>query len=140
MGKIKALFTGLASNPIYAIGVIMAGALLIFGLYLGSPWYVGGATTAIGQAFDQTVPRVILAGLYIVPTFSVILGTKYKGFRRFGMFGTALMYLFASVLRITTIGFTPFIWVFLLACALASGVVYLYVSLKTEGEEPDGLL
>lgn len=115
----------------YTIGAILAVGLFLFGLYFIGPWYVGGPTTAIGAVFDNAISRLVLGIAYLVPSSMVLWGTK-KGysFRRWGTFGVALCYLFITILRLLTFGFVPAIWIFMLACSLVAGMVYLYVSVN----------
>ena len=94
----------------------------------------------MGAVFDTPIARAVVATLYILPSSAVLVGIKKKSWRRWGAFGVFIMYLFAALLRVVTQGFTPFIWVFILACGLISGIVYLYVSLKEESGGEDGLL
>lgn len=139
MGKIKLLLTALANNPMYAIGVILAIVLLCFGLYLGSPWYIGGPATSLGSIFDAQVSRLIIATCYIIPSVGVLLGIKDIKARRVSTFFMFIAYLFATFFRILN-GLDPTYWLFVLACALISGIVYLYVSLRDEKRvSSDGL-
>ena len=145
MGKTKTLLTALAHNPVYTIGVVVSVALLLFGLYTLGPWYVTVPTGSIGQVFDTQLARSIVSILYIVPATGVIVGAWRPAWRRWATFGAFLSYLFLTGLRLTTIGVVPFLWVFILACALTMGVVYLWVSMKSDetgnGQvDNDGLL
>lgn len=140
MGKIKTLLTALAGNPIYSIGVVLATALLIFGVYSVGPWYTGGTTTALGAVFDTQNVRSIVSMFYIVPSAGVLWGIKHRRHRAWSTFGTSLSYFFLATLRLVTIGPVPMIWLFILGCGLVMGIVYLYVSLKDEGKSEHGLL
>lgn len=137
MGKTKTILTALASNPVYTIGVVASVALLLFGLYTIGPWYVTVPTGTIGQVFDTQIARIIVSLLYIIPSLGVIIGITKKSWRRWATFGAFLAYLFLSVLRLTAIGFVPFIWVFILADAIIMGVVYLWVSIKEDDDRDE---
>lgn len=117
-------------DPVYAIGVILAVGLVIFALYFVGPWYPGGPTAAIGSAFDTQLARGVVGVAYLIPSVGFLVGfTRHHDFlQRWGMFGTALGYAFVALLRFITIGPFPFVWLFMVLCALVAGVVYLYIS------------
>src|SRR6478609_7903628 len=135
MGKTKTLLTWLRENPVYTIGVILSVALLLFGLYTIGPWYVTTPTGTIGLIFDTQVARSIVSLFYIVPSLGFLIAVKKTEWRRWTSFGAFLSYLFLTVLRLTTIGIIPFVWVFILADAFIMGVIYLWVSIRDEVPE-----
>ena len=49
-----------------------------------------------------------------------------------GTFGAATACIFIAVLRVVTIGFIPFVWLFPLVMGLVAAVCYLVVSLGDE--------
>lgn len=129
----RTAFRSIRRDPVYTIGVILAVGLLIFALYFIGPWYVGGPATSIGAVFDSGLSRFVLGVLYLIPSVAVLVGTtKGLKWRMFGTFGVALAFLFITILRLLTFGFTPVIWIFMLICALISAMVYLYVSVNGE--------
>jgi len=120
-------------DPIYLIAVIIAVGLLIFGIYVIGPWYVGGGATAVGSVFDTEISRFILGLGYITPPVMTFIGAKKRGrWATMGIFGSSAACIFIAVLRIVTIGWIPFVWLFPLVMGLVAGVCYLVVSLGDE--------
>ena len=115
-------------NPHLVIECVLALALIIFGLYVASPWYVVTASNALGAIADTQISRSILGGLYLVPALMTLIGFKRKHLRKWGAFGMFCAYLFAVLLRLLTVGFFPFIWLFMFALSLIAGTLYIYES------------
>ena len=117
----------------YTIGVILAVVMLVFAIYFGGPWYVGGPSTAIGSAFDADIARALLSILYMIPCVATFVGTVKDGkYRRIGSFGVAACFAFVTLLRLLTFGLTPVIWIFTFACGIIAGIVYIHESINEE--------
>lgn len=112
-------------RPELVIEIILAVVLIIFAIYLGSPWYVAGPTTVIGNSIEADAVRVMTAVIYLVPGITTLAFFKNDRVRMYGIFGLFLAYLFTTILRILSIGFTPLMWIFTLALALIAATVYI---------------
>lgn len=119
--------------PWHTLLVLMSLLMLVFGLYLVSPWYplvppTGAAMFA--EVFTAARERMFLGAFYIgIPT--VTLGGIIAGSNRItrsGAFGLFLIYLFAALLRVTTIGFTPVYWLFILGCGFTAGLARIQLN------------
>ena len=119
-------------RPEIVIEVCLAIILIIFAVYLGGPWYVGGPTTAIGSAIEAGTVRILTAAIYIVPGAVTLFGVKNDKVRVYGAFGLFLAYLFSTILRVLTVGFTPLLWLFTLGLALVCGVCYIVEARRRE--------
>ena len=125
MSRLTRMLRYIEFRPEIVIEVTLAIILLIFAIYLGGPWYVGGPTTAIGSAIEADTVRLLTAAIYIVPGAATLLGLKSDRIRVYGTFGLFLAYLFSTILRVLTVGFTPLLWLFTLGLALVCGVCYI---------------
>lgn len=110
-------------HPWQTLLIVMSVAMLIFGLYLISPWYPVApaiSSAVFAQVFAATYERAFLGAFYIgVPLFTLgsILASNNK-LTRAGALGLWMIYLFAALLRLITVGWTPLNWLFILACGL----------------------
>lgn len=108
------------------IEIILAAVLVIFAIYLGGPWYFAGPTTVIGQSIEADAVRALTAVLYIIPgVLTLATINRSRRVRMYGVFGLFLAYMFTTILRVLTVGFTPLMWIFTLALALVAGVCYI---------------
>ena len=134
MSRLTKMLRFIGGRPELIIEIILAVVLLVFALYLGGPWYVGGPTTAIGNAIEADTVRVLTAIIYIIPS-SLTLGGVFKQndkLRTYATFGLFMAYLFSVILRILTVGFTPLLWLYPFGLALVAAVVYIVESRRIE--------
>lgn len=132
MRRIRDVLQWTVENPAFAILAVLSFALLIFGVYLGSPYYVSGPQAAASQLFHDQIDQLVLAAVYVTPPLMTLYGVFAKK-RKWIVKGAKwlfVVYLFATLLRITAIGFTPLLWVFLLACGLTAGICSLSLEFK----------
>ncbi len=106
---------------------------MLFGLYLISPFYVAVPGSAIAGAFANYEVQRITIGIifYVLPSLPIILGFFNEFFRTNKWYAFANNYmfvglLFLTLLRLLTVGFVPFTWIFSLGLGLVSGVCSLY--------------
>jgi hypothetical protein len=125
----------LKNDPVYVIGVILSVVLLLFAVYFIGPWYPVEGGGAIAAAAGAQTTRAVLGIFYTVAGGLTLLGISHHRLRAYGTFGMFLAYLFVGMLRLFAIGVFPVVWLFPLALALVSGVIYLYSSLHEEDEE-----
>lgn len=132
MSRLSNLPRYIGGKPELIIEVILASVLLIFALYVGGPWYVGGPTTAIGTAIEREVVRFFTAVVYAVPALVTFFGIKSPKMRGWGVFGMFLAYLFSTILRLLTFGPFPMIWLFIFGLCLISAVLYIVESRRDD--------
>lgn len=129
--------TGIAARPIQAIEVVVALTLLVFGLYIMSPFYVITTTAAIAESFGQEQALRSAVGFifYIIPSSPTVLSLFFPRFdtpkwhakANLGMF---IGVMFLTLLRLLTVGLFPFTWLFSLGLGLVAAVCYLYWKAK----------
>lgn len=137
MNRAISVFTNAASRPMEAIETIIALTLFIFGCYLISPLHdssAGGASSAL--ASNEYVLLAAGVFLYILPTLPILLGLFWKKantlkWRTRSTFTMFVACMFITLLRLTTIGFTPFVWLFTFALGLIAAVCYLYMRVRS---------
>ena len=114
-------------KPVTLVLYVLAVILVVYGSYIASPLYQISASTGLGLLFDQWYLRYFTVVLYIVPGLMTLFGliARNKTFGQIGSFTMFLAFLFSTILRLITIGFTPAIWLFSLALALIAGICYL---------------
>lgn len=120
----------LTDMPWETVLVIIALIMLVFGLYLVSPWYpqIPALSTAVfAQVFQSANERMFLAIFYVGAPLLTLAGiaTKKRRWTKTGALGLFMIYLFAALLRISTVGFTPVYWLFILGLGLIAGVARL---------------
>lgn len=123
----------LFKHPWHLVLLILSLAMLGFGLYFVSPWYpainaaAGATPSAFAQVFSATNERLFLGAFYVgVPAFTLLsIFRKKDSWVKTGALLLLMIYLFASLLRLITIGATPVYWLFILACGMIAGVARL---------------
>lgn len=116
------------------IQVFLAVALLITGVYIAGPWYVGGNLTAIGVLSDSAIGHTVIGTGYTVAGGIGLYGVTRNSVKG-RYWGTMLMFgafVFMAILRLLTIGLTPIIWVLILALALIAGVLHILESRRRD--------
>jgi hypothetical protein len=134
MSRLSKTLTWMEAHPEYLIQGFLAVALLITGVYIAGPWYVGGSTTAIGVLSDSSIGHIVIGTSYMT-TGAVGLYGVVRNSARGRYWGTMLMFgafFFMVLLRLLTIGFTPIIWVLILALAFTAGVLHIIESRRRE--------
>lgn len=130
--------TWMEKKPEYLIQILLAVALLITGVYIAGPWYVGGSLTAIGALSDSAIGHTVIGTGYAAAGAVDLYGvTRNSAKGRY--LGTMLMFgafVFMTLLRLLTFGFTPIIWVFILTLGLIAGVLHILESRR--GEKASG--
>lgn len=124
----KKLFRSIGDKPLQVIEWILSLAILAFGLYLVSPFYHETPGTALGSMFGHT--GVISLGILLIVSAvsngaALIRGSlKWRSRCSFWLF---MGYLFLTIVRVLSFGFTPLIWIFVLVGALISAVAHLRI-------------
>ena len=134
MSRLTKALRFIEGRPELVIEIILATALFALAVYLGGPWYVSAPTSAIGNTIEADVTRIWTALVYIIPalmTFFGVVRDKPK-VRSYGTFGLFMGYLFATILRLLTVGFFPVLWIYPLSIALVAAVVYIVESRRAE--------
>jgi len=134
MSRLSKTLTWMEAHPEYLIQWFLAIPLLIAGMYIAGPWYVGGSTTALGVLSDSSIGHTVIGTGYFVAggvgLYGVISNSSTgRYFGTMAMFGA---FIFMALLRILTIGFTPILWVFILALALIAGVLHILESRRRD--------
>jgi hypothetical protein len=113
-----------------AVLLILGVSLFAVGLYAVGPWYVGGPTTAMGAVLETDLIRAIPAAFYMLAGGAAVYGVvkKKARWRYRGAFLSSTAFFFLTLLRLLTFGFTPVIWIFILALCLISAIIYLWES------------
>lgn len=115
-------------TPMLKIHLILALMLILYGMYIGSPFYVADSTTGLGLLFAQKWVIYLTAITYFAPGAITLIGLHKASWSWLaaGSFGMMLAFLFSTLLRLLVIGWIPAIWLFYLALVGISGVCYLY--------------
>lgn len=119
-------------RPLSVIETILAVVLVIFGIYLDSPFYESFPTTSIGAVFEADLARLLISLVYLVPPALLLIGHRKSSdkFRSVGLFGIFLAYFFITILRLATFGWQPLSWLFTLALAIIAAIVFINFKLK----------
>lgn len=125
MSRLTRILNYIEGRPEIVIEVILAITLVVFAIYLGGPWYVAGPTTVLGNTIEMQAIRILTAVIYFIPGVITLFAIKRPKLRMYGAFGLFMAYLFTTILRVLTVGFTPLMWVFTLALALVMAVCYI---------------
>lgn len=132
MKRLRREFQWIVDNPLYAIIGVLAVIMLVFGVYLGSPWYVPGPDATAGNIFESRWSQFIVSLAYCTPSAIAIYGLIRKSRRAItsAAFWLFFIYLFATILRISVIGWVPFTWLFILCGGLIAGVIRLSLEVR----------
>src|SRR6478736_4745771 len=132
MSRVEKSLVWIEAHPDLTVQVILSTVLIVTGLYIGGPWYVGGVTTAVGVSLDSDIPRLIASVFYLGSGLTNVLGVaKGSGkWRYWGTLAVFLSYMFMMLLRLFTFGFTPIFWVVILGMALIAAVKHIRESRK----------
>lgn len=123
MERLEAAIRRITRKPLESIGLLMAVSLVLVGLYVLSPWYVG-----------VVVP--ITSVKIVVGIFYVLMGLPFlvKGFHAIPKWVANLSsncifvgYFFTTLLIFITVGPTPVYWVWPLVGTLIALVVHVWV-------------
>lgn len=131
----KAAREYLLNRPLHVVLGVVVTTMLLFGLYLVSPFYEAVPTSAIAVVFDTRWVQYIVAAFYVTPGVLYIWGTvkRSKKLLRRSASWAFYVYTFAAVLRIVSVGFFPWIWLFILALGLIAAVIRLSMELRDNG-------
>lgn len=107
--------------------IVLALTLIISGIYISGPWYVGGSTTAVGVSLDAGITRVVTGSAYLAAGAIGLIGVVTGDLRAkyYGTLAVFLSYSFMTILRLLTFGWTPMFWLLILAVALIAGIIHL---------------
>jgi uncharacterized membrane protein len=104
-------------RPHHYIEIIIAIFVLIGGLYIGSPWYIGSNTTAdvnpgLYASLVTESARYVFAFLFSLPSILVLWGKfrKSKRLTQWGLYFSYIVILFTVVLIWATSGLRPLNW------------------------------
>jgi hypothetical protein len=132
MSRVEKSLVWIEAHPDLTVQVILSTVLIVTGLYIGGPWYVGGVTTAVGVVLDSDSVRFGLGIAYMFSGLTNVIGVaKNSGkWRYWGTLAVFLSYMFMMLLRLFTFGWTPIFWVIIFGLALIAGVKHIRESRK----------
>lgn len=125
----------LEDNKSFATGIlaVISVALMLYGLYIISPWY--GQSMTIGSVETRPVAasmadrweQVAMGLFFIALPLYTLYGIIRKKFRiiKSGSLVIFVVYVFAALLRLFVLGVFPPIWLFLLALGIIAGLCTL---------------
>lgn len=107
--------------------IVLALTLIITGIYIGGPWYIGGTTTAVGVSLDAGITRVVTGSAYLAAGTLGLIGVATGNLRSkyYGTLAVFLSYSFMTILRLLTFGWTPVFWLIIMTLALIAGIIHL---------------
>lgn len=119
--------------PWHTLLIVMSVLMLAFGIYLVSPLYIivpEMSQAVFAQVFSAANERLFLGAFYIGIPMVTLGGIVARSNRvtRAGAFGLFLIYLFAALLRIATVGFTPVYWMFILGCGFTAALARIQLN------------
>lgn len=127
----------IARRPVESIIFMMACALLGFGLYVLSPWYVVSDTASIQASIFGEIERYVIGIVFTLTAVPGLVGVFLKdplssALLKMSTFWMFLDFLFLAVLRLSTIGWAPPHWMPLLVLALVAGFNRVYLQVRKE--------
>lgn len=116
---------------------ILSTVLVVTGLYIMGPWYVGGATTAVGVIFDSATARFVIGLVYALSGIANLFGVakNFAEWRYWGTLAVFLSFTFMALLRLFTFGLTPIFWVVITGMALIAAVKHIRESRRRDRGE-----
>lgn len=128
---LKKGFLWIAANPLEAALIVFAFAMLAYGLYFASPWYVNSGS-ALAVVFDAPLERILVGALTIVPAYSVFIGLRHNDRKKMYAGGRSVVvgYVFLTALNIIVGGFFPVGWLFILAGGIVTAICTLSLGVK----------
>lgn len=116
-------------RTIRIIQLVIALALVTLGIYMAGPWYVVDIeATAFGILADD-LPMIThgVGVVYSLSGIALIVGLLLhnRKIKRIGQWATLASYTMMFAMRLSTVGFVPFVWVFQLALMLIIAVIVL---------------
>jgi hypothetical protein len=127
MSRVLKIADWIEAHPDLMVQGILSTVLVITGLYIAGPWYVGGPTTAVGVGLESEIVRIITGLFYLVSGTTNLIGIAKSSvkWRYWGTLAVFLSYVFMALLRLFTFGFTPIFWVVILGMASIASVKHL---------------
>jgi len=115
----------------YMIIGLFGVCALVFGIYLIMPVFISmpASISPVASGFTGGIEQLVLSWLYIgIPSATFIGMWKNKdSWVKRGAFALCLLYIFAAMLRLFTIGFLPLTWIFILAMGIVLGAARLVI-------------
>lgn len=127
MSRVLKIADWIETHPDLMVQGILSTVLVITGLYIAGPWYVGGPTTAVGVGLEGDLARIITGLFYLVSGATNLIGIAKSSvkWRYSGTLAVFLSYVFMGLLRLLTFGWTPIFWVLIFGMATIAGVKHL---------------
>jgi hypothetical protein len=122
-------------SPVEGIVGIFSSGLLVYALYLASPWY--HANYNVTTAALQRNVEYILAATMMLASLPGLVAPFIRKERRhrslkLGTFGVFMSFLFLTVLRVIVFGWIPLSWLPLLMISLASAFLHIWLTVRKE--------
>jgi len=119
-------------RPHHYIEYIIASFVLVGGLYIGSPWYVGASgggdvNPGLYATLITETARYFFAFLFSFPSLCILVGKwkQKKNWVRFGLYWSFIVIFFTVVLIWATNGLRPVTWLAPLMVGLISAVLWI---------------
>lgn len=125
-------------KPVESVTWIMAFCLLVFALYLASPWYVPNypdiitARTESDRIVEYAVSLIFFCGSLPGVVFPLLGDGPRRKALKFATFFLFAAFLFQTVLRGLSEGWIPPNWIAPATLTLISGALRLYLEVKKE--------
>lgn len=119
--------------PHLVVQVALSVCLIITGLYIVGPWYVGGVATVFVY-FDSDLIRLAAGFLYFGSGTANLFGVAKHSveWRYWGTLAVFLSFVAMTLLRLLTFGFTPITWVLMLTLAVIAAIKHVGESHRRE--------
>lgn len=131
MSKLLAL----ARHPVETVIFIISLGLFVFAAYMLSPVYEGAFQSPVKAGLEGRTQEYIVGFAFTVTSlFGLLAPIAKDGLRsklfKLGSFFMFANFLFLTILRIVTIGWTPWTWEPTLMIAVISGVLRLFLEVQ----------
>lgn len=129
-----------ARNPVESILFIFSMSLLLYALFVMSPFYspdqgLPPNGSVVADSFPNRLSEFVLGGIFLLFSLPGVVALFLKDGARISClklssFMLFLAYTFLAILRLVIYGPTPVTWLNLLAVSLACGVLRLYLEVR----------
>jgi len=127
----------LARHPVETVIFIISLGLFVFSVYMLSPAYMGAFNSPVKAGLDGRTQEYITGIFFFVTSsFGLIAPFVKENLRlrllKLGSFFMFVNFLFLTILRIITIGWTPWTWEQSLTIAAVCGVLRIFLEVKKD--------
>lgn len=122
-------------NPVEMVLFVYSFGLLLFALFLISPFYVANAGSSIWQIVPERAAEMVVGLLFFLVSLPGTIAPFQKKTKRVATTKKAALcmfsaFLFLAILRILIYGWLPATWLPLLMISLTSGGLRLYLEVR----------